>query len=247
MDALHRACALNNMGVSMIASGETSKCATAFRRALSAMQQATREFDQEASTNVKSSTSRGFVYPAICGNIEPSLSHQHVVSSSYALALPLYLQFGYKAENMENDDEEAQVDTISISQSKAATYSAAIISNLAICFHRRGQQGKGNHLKQALRLYRICLQLLSDVSESDTPGLVSLLAVVALNNMSDCHYELGDYPESQDCVAEMTRLLFEPDTKSEIEASGVQSSLLNALLLNSLLIRDQSSSAAHAA
>jgi hypothetical protein len=67
--------------------------------------------------------------------------------------------------------------------------SATVLFNLALAYHQQGLQGKGTHLRKALRIYQICRRVLARAPGSR--GHASLIrcidTIVALSNETNCH------------------------------------------------------------
>ena len=238
MEAFHQACALNNMGVSLFESGERYKCVAAFQRGLTAMKQAALPLDKSPGQDRMACTypleegtaSQEVLFPA---NDCIYQSSSCDTDSSFVLNLPFFLE----------DDVEDERATVP-DTSRIPLYSATLLFNLALSFHEQGRKGKGSLLKKALLLYRLSLQLLQDCERATAN--TSLLQVVAMNNLANCHYELCEYALSQNCAAELTNVLYGFRTRNKVE-NTLSPALVDILLLNSTLICENTPTVAHAA
>jgi tetratricopeptide (TPR) repeat protein len=219
MNYLHQACALNNMGSTLIASGQISEGIGALQRALLGIKQATLSSENNiANTDLKdgeASNNRSPLY-----NITES--HQDTVSD---LNQSQSQNFVY-SRSFELDLMDSKI----LDDSMISLCSATVLFNLALSYHQQGLQGKGTLLQKALLFYQLSLQVLAlePVLQEEPAALI--LIIVALNNKANCHCELCDYDQYLVTIEEMADMLY--GNWSEVEET-LQSDVVQALELNS--------------
>jgi len=227
MDALHHACTLNNTGVSLLLSGDHVNGVASFQTALSLMKTAAADlnlYSQERADNVSR------LYNILsCPKIETKkFSSKATTDATFVYDIPFLL-------TCEND--------VAMDDLRTSFYSAVMLFNLALALHKQGQQGKENSLARALQLYHFCVQLLEEPMLAH-PEVASILAVVALNNMANIHYELCNYADSRHCAADIFSLLI---TETSRYHHAFTSDVIDELILNSSFMLNLLPTGAHAA
>jgi tetratricopeptide (TPR) repeat protein len=97
----------------------------------------------------------------------------------------------------------------SIDHGSAVIRCAAILFNLALCYHQRGNASKSEDaLRSAIDLYRTCARLLLTTDAALECTSITLVAMAALNNEACLHYQLGfshEYYHIQGEIARATK------------------------------------------
>jgi hypothetical protein len=227
MDTLRQMCALNNKGVKLVLSGDNKNGVVSFQNALAAMQQGAVGIEQSSSSETTSSDASELRI-LLPDNAASLIDIQQ--DSNFVYDLPFLLQIG-------NDD--------TLDDLRVSLYIATLLFNLALGFHKRGRQGQSKALQRAATFYQMSLQLLEEPLLKQSPT-ASFLAMVALNNKANCHWDICDYNLSHSCAAELYYLLSRKMTemlRDELPPPGV----LDSLLLNSSMIIENLPTAAQAA
>jgi hypothetical protein len=224
MESLRQVCALNNKGVKLVLSGDNKNGVVSFQNAIAVMQQQS-AVGREHSSSSSVASELGILHP---DNAASLIDFQQ--DSNFVYDLPFLLQIG-------------NVDTLD--DLRVSLYSATLLFNLALGFHKRGRQGKSKALERAANLYQMSLQVLEEpmLKQSST---ASLLAMVALNNKANCHWDNCDYNLTQSCGAELYYLLSREITDSRLREE-LPPGVLDSLLLNSFMMIENLPTASQAA
>jgi hypothetical protein len=112
-------------------------------------------------------------------------------------------------------------------------YSAVIILNIALAYHRKGLSGNEASLTMAEKMYGMVTKLLSGCENNEGVALVAKLA--AMNNLSVLQHSQGDYNSSQQGFQYLTYLI---DLAGEnLEGSPLCSAqMYEGMLLNVLCV-----------
>ena len=99
------------------------------------------------------------------------------------------------------EDNGGQID-----HGTAIVRCAAVIFNLALCFHKLGKATKSEDaLRSSINLYRTCAQLLLTTEDAQECSLVALFTMAAFNNEACLHFDLGCPEEYYRIQAEISR------------------------------------------
>lgn len=109
-------------------------------------------------------------------------------------------------------------------------YSAVILFNLALTSHVMGHSNKENSFKRATVLYKMSIQLLMNCSTLGATPMV--LALLALNNKANIHYDYCNYNQATSCLNEISRILQLSDyAYATLPESDIEGLLLNIMIL----------------
>ena len=213
MGSRMQASSLNNHGVALLISGQSSFAMRLFQRALVVLQECTHgESPPNANTDI---TLEGAGMPL---HDSVSLSElQDRQSFSYIYDHGILIVDSTQANNE---------TTISL-------YSAVILFNSALASHRKGRLERSEaSLKKALLLYEMCGALLKTTTAAQNDMSITTLILLALNNKAHIHHEQLEYAESQTCLAEIS------DTMSAVECihSTLRHVNVEAFILNVMLM-----------
>lgn len=121
-------------------------------------------------------------------------------------------------------------------------FSACIIFNLALAYHRRGTTaGHVSCMNKAENLYNMITRLLQTTMEND---IAVFLGMIAVNNLSHIHYEQGRYEESKEGLGWLSSLIRQVGQAPNGLSTMLENSDLTMLLLNVLLINPPNVAAA---
>jgi hypothetical protein len=212
MDSIKYACSLNNQGVDLLVSGESSRAMETFQSALSllkAVHEAETTFCNERSVS--------------CDNASLSFCEStSVVTGLQGLHCYVYDHGLMIAENTNGDTTDEAV----------SLYIAIVLFNLALASHSEGTAlGREQSLMKASTLYSLVAQLLTRCTIlEDTSS--AILILLALNNKAHIHYDQCDYVQSVDCMLQISKIMG--------SARGLHSALnhknLEGLLLNVIIM-----------
>lgn len=212
MNSIKRSCHRNNEGVCLLTCGDTQGAMVAFQDAIGGVKELVDKCG-EASSSSK-------MAPAMTAEFASLQSATKLVNLrsdySYIYDRPLHL---YPPN-----------DPSMICDSLLSFYSAGILFNLALASHLFGRtSGNERSIKRATVLYRMCLQLVQNCSDFGTAPRI--MALLALNNRAQIHYEYCDYPQSRHCLKEMSKMLADSSfLQDSLSDSDVEGLLLNVML-----------------
>ena len=233
MEELREACRLNNEGVHFHLKGDYQNSMTAFQTALGQMKLAAFESDKISREPVgtRAAVEQEF---DICNIVQPphaACSHSLLsgqCDSGFVYSLPFLLHAG---------------SADSLDDVRVSLYSATLLFNLAMCFHRDGLQGRGKMLQRASNLYQMSLQLLEEPLR-EAPSASSVIATLLLNNKANCHFDLCEYDQSRHFSRHLSQMIEYARLQIEVELSP---KVIEALYLTSSIMVDQVPTAAQAA
>lgn len=188
MNFVKQATKLNNEGVSRMAGDENTKAMVAFQQSLALMKQSVNQFESEDDDDDKDMSEAKFA-PLRKSPFDLSMFQSG----------PSYV---YNHYLLLHDKDFVEGDTESV----LVLSSAIILFNFALACHQQGlSSGREAALKKASQLYRLTVKLLVDNELHDIN--TTSLALVALNNRAQIHYDQCDYAESRFCIEEMASLM----------------------------------------
>jgi hypothetical protein len=221
MPILQQIHALNNQGVELLMSSQSSGASEVFQGALQLLVRTVGgDEGRQNDVNVHISDARKLdndVPEFVLGqshSVVPDLQAKHFFVYNHAITI------------MEPTVPKCNDETIS-------QLSSAVMFNWALVFHREGMLGSEGSLKKASLLYARCLQILSLSAAVQSKQPTTVLAFLALNNRAQIHYELCDYSESCSCMTHVTRIL---ETAPNLECCLLTSRIVvEEIYLNTML------------
>jgi hypothetical protein len=188
MNSIKHACSLNNQGVDLLVSGESSRAMGAFQTALGLLKAAAYEAEKSACTGVSQ----------LCDAVSlPFCESTSTVSGLQGLRCYAYDHGIVITGNVSNEEAEA---TISL-------YIAVVLFNLALTSHCRGTAlGRNALLEKASVLYTLVVELLNR-SIMPEDASTTILTLLALNNKAQIRYEQCDYVQSIDCMECISQII----------------------------------------
>jgi hypothetical protein len=109
-------------------------------------------------------------------------------------------------------------------------YSACVILNLALAYHRQGIRGNQFCTQKAERLYEMITVLLRECPMDDDTSV--FIRLVAINNVSHIHYEQLQFKQTREELGFLSLLIRQLGAKRAL----IHQADLDLLLLNVLLI-----------
>jgi hypothetical protein len=206
MNSIKYACSLNNQGVDLLVSGNSSSAMRCLKRAMRILKEAVNgttfctRMSKEAALPFCESTS-----------VIPSLQDIHFYTYDHGIML---------TANEENEE------TFTL-------YSAIVLFNMALASHHQGRLlGNEKALKHASLLYSVAAKLLSGSSMSDNMS-ATILTLLALNNKSQIHYTQCEHIQSVDCLKKISKIMGSVEVLySVLNHEDLKGLLLNTMLLN---------------
>jgi hypothetical protein len=206
MFSLKYARSLNNQGVHLLVSGDSSSAMRSFKRAVRILKEAVN--DTTFRTGMSEEATQPFCEST---SVIPSLQDMHFYTYDHGIMLPA---------NEENEE------TLTL-------YSAIVLFNMALASHHQGRLlGHEKALKNASLLYSGTAKLLSGSIMSDNMS-ATILTLLALNNKSQIHYTQCEHRQSVDCLKEISKIMISVEVLySIINHNILKGLLLNTMLLN---------------
>jgi hypothetical protein len=173
MNSIKYACGLNNQGVDLLVSGESSRAMEAFESALSLLQNAADEAETTSCTEMNISTCEDANLP-FCESASTASGLQGLHCYVYDHGIMI-------SDNVYGDTDE----TISL-------YIAIVISNSAQASHSEGTAlGREKSLMKASMLYGLVAQLLTRCAMRENAS-TAILTLLALNSKAQIHNDQCD-------------------------------------------------------
>jgi hypothetical protein len=212
MNSINYACSLNNHGVDLLLSGESSRAMNVFQSAFSLLK-AAHEVETASCTEMNVSCN------------DASLPFR--VSTSTVSGLQS-LHYVYNHGLMISDSGNGDTTDEAVS-----LYIAIVLFNSALTSHSEGTAlGREKSLMKASELYSLVAQLLTEWTMPDDK-FTSILTLLALNNKAQIHYDQCDFVQSIDCMQQISKIMGSV-------SSGLYAALnhknLEQILLNVILI-----------
>jgi hypothetical protein len=210
MNSIKYACSLNNQGVDLLVSGESSRAMRAFQGALSLLKAAHEAETTSIACHDGTSASRPFcestkTVPALQG-------------------LPCYV---YDHGVMISDNFNADTDeTISL-------YIAIVLFNSALASHFEGTAlGREKSLMKASVLYGLVVTFLTRWTMLEEMS-TTILTLFALNNKAQIHYDQCEFVQSVDCMQKVRIIMGSVSgLHSALNYEDINGLMLNAILLS---------------
>jgi tetratricopeptide (TPR) repeat protein len=228
MDPIAHAARLNSEGVLLLNEGADQESARALTEALSIMQ-------SELVQSTQKGPDQGL---APRGSIEFAESISMVASSSHFI-----FNRGIYFDSSNTATKDAEESSL------LHLYSAAIIFNLALLYHKRALlHNNANCFRKADDLYRKITMILGwpNSDQATLSGATAVILVAAINNMSHIRYEQGHYELAEEGLRALAHILQTTSSTLQVPGSGVSPSgdFWNQIVLNVLLLKQPSLAAA---
>jgi hypothetical protein len=217
---------LNNAGVQIFIKGDCQTAAKYFQESLVVLKQMAAQLSVMSYRNKfdHDSTLKLTLLEAVA--FPEKLSFGNWDGSTFMYSVPFLLQ-----------------ELESFGERGLSFYSAVVLFNLALCFHKRGSKGHSKMIQQALNLYMFTLQLLAD-SDPHQSQVALMIKALVLNNKANCHYELCDIAAEYDTAERVVDIL----TMGVLQPkNGFPKVIIEELIINSSIILDMGRRAAEAA
>jgi hypothetical protein len=188
MNSIKHACSLNNQGVDLLVSGESSRAMRAFQSAMGLLKVAALEAEKSACTGMNQS----------CDDVSlPYCESTSSVSGLQGLHCYVYDHGIVIPGNVSDEESET---TISL-------YIAVVLFNLALTSHCRGTAlGRDSLLKKASVLYTLVVDLLNRCTMAEDAS-TTILTLLALNNKAQIRYDQCDYVQFIDCMKYISQII----------------------------------------
>jgi hypothetical protein len=217
MNSINYACSLNNQGVDLLVSGESSRAMKFFQSALSLLKKA----DDEAGGDKITSCTQ--INEVSCNDASPPFhGSSSTVPGLQSLHCYVY-DHGIMISGNVNGDT---VKTMSL-------YIAIVLFNSALASHSIGTTlGREQSLMKASVLYGLVAQLLATCTmPEDTSS--SSLTLLALNNKAQIHYDRCEYVQSVDCMQQILKIIGSVHgLHSALNHKDIEGLMLNGMLLS---------------
>jgi hypothetical protein len=210
MNLIKCACGLNNQGVTLLVSGESSRAMQVFQSALGLLHEA------KTTSCIEMNISRDNALLPFCE------STPTVVSGLQGLQCYVYDHGIMFSDNVNSDTDE----TMSL-------YSAIVIFNSALASHSEGiALGREKSLLKASTLYGLVVQLLTTYTIPEDSS-TTILILLALNNKAQIHHGQCEYVQSVYCMKTISEIMGSIcGLHSAINHKNAEEILLNVMLLS---------------
>jgi hypothetical protein len=221
MNSIKYACSLNNQGVDLLVSGDSSRAMRSLQIALNLLKEASDLLETTSCIGMTQSNKEAPLPFCESPSTVPGLEGTEFY----------FYDHGIMITDITNGESEEMI----------SLYIAIVIFNLALASHIEGRLGHEKSLKKAALLYSMTVQLLTGSSIPDDMS-ATILTLFALNNKAQIHYDQCEYIESVDCMEAISKIMGSAHSlQSTLSPKDVEGLMLNAMLLLNV------PSAAHAA
>jgi hypothetical protein len=211
--SIKHACSLNNQGVDLLVSGDSSEAMSSFKMAMDILKEADNEANVTSFDGLNQVNTDEAALP-ICESrlTVPGLQ-----------GVPCYV-YNHGIMIARTTDEE--------SEEMITLYSAIVLFNLALTCHHEGRLGLETSLKKASLFYSMTVQILNGNIVPDDVS-ATILTLLALNNKAQIHYDQCEYIQCGECLKELPRILGSVQTiHSTLSQEDIMGLLLNVMLMN---------------
>lgn len=209
MSIMQKALTLNSQGVFLLEQGNAGQASKAFQESLQIFKQAVSFIETlENVAKTDSSPSQTFVQSP---NIVPGLESSSGFIYNHAIIIDHIPQ------------TLGEIDIL------LPLYSAIVLFNLGLAYHRDAKLGRESAFQRTIMLYRMALKLLDNFEAKNTD--ISAIALLVLNNQAQAHYESCDYQHSGICMAKVSSLIYNADGFKQV----FQEDVMEGLILNVML------------
>jgi hypothetical protein len=214
MNSIKHACSLNNKGIDLLVSGESSRAMAVFQSALSLLKKASDEAETTTSCPEMNISCNEASLISFCESTS-------TISGLQGLHCYVYDHGIMISDNVNGDTSE----TILL-------YIAIVLFNSALTSHSEGMVlGREKSLMKASVLYSLAVQLLRKCTMSEYPS-TTILTLFALNNKAQIHYDQCEYVQSVDCMQNISKIMGSvPGLHSALNYEDHEGILLNVMLL----------------
>jgi hypothetical protein len=217
MNSIKVACTLNNQGLDLLVSGDSSRAITVFQNALCLLENATHETETTSCTEMNM-ISRDDTSMPFCESTSTvsSLQDLHCYVYNHGISIS-------------DNDLKGNADT----DETLSLYIAIVLFNLALTSHSEGMAlGQERSLRKASVLYTFVVQLVTRCTMPETVP-PTILTLLALNNKAQIHYDQTDYVQSVDCMQEISKIMGSSvhGLHSALRLENVEGLLRNVMLL----------------
>jgi hypothetical protein len=214
MNSIDYACSLNNQGVDLLVSGESSRAIKTFQSALSLLQAVHETFDTTSCTEMNVSS---------CN--DASLPFYESASTVSGLQSPHCYVYDHGLMISGNVNGDTNEETISL-------HIAIVLFNSALASHSEGTAlGQEKSLMKASALYSLVAQVFDACTILENTS-TSILILLAMNNKAQIHYDQCNYVQSVDCMQQISKILISVrDVYSVFDHNNLEQILLNAILM----------------
>jgi hypothetical protein len=213
MNSIKYACSLNNQGVDFLVSGDSLSATKSFQCAANLLKEAASEFETTSS----------------CPGMTLSNEEATMPFCESTSTVP-----GLEGIEFYFYDHGIMFINTAIQESEymLPLYCAIVLFNLALASHREGRLGREKSLKKAALLYSVTVQLLTRSDMPPEPS-ATILALLALNNKAQIHYNQCEYIQSGDCLKVISKIMDSVhDLHSTLNPKDIEGLLLNVMLLS---------------
>jgi hypothetical protein len=189
MNSIKYACSLNNNGVDLLVSGESSRALKVLKSALSLLQNVVREAETTSCNEMN------MLY-----DDESLPFYESTLAVSGLQDLHCYV---YDHGIMISDNVIADIDN----DETLSLYIVIVLFNLALASHSTGTSlGRDKSLLKASVLYSMVVQLLTSYTMSENKS-TTILTLLALNNKAQIQYDQCEYVQSDDCMKQISEIM----------------------------------------
>jgi hypothetical protein len=208
MNSIKYACILNNKGVDLLVSGNSSSAVRSLKGAMRIFKKA-----------VNGTTS--------CTGMNLSSEDDTLPFCESAFAVP-----GLHDMHFFTYDHGIMLTTNEESDEMLPIYSAVVLFNLALASHHQGRlHGHEKSLKHASLLYGVAVKILSGSSMMNNMS-TTILTLLALNNQSQIYDDQCEHIQSVDCLKAVSKIM----ESVEVLHFIISQEHLRGLLLNTMLL-----------
>jgi hypothetical protein len=211
MEFFAQAARLNNQGVTALLEGDDKAAVPALTQSIKMMKQ---EMSRPSNSNMKKSVT-----------LSDDCEHSTVELPGFQGAQTSYI-FTEAITIPENGDQ---------SELHTHIYSAVVIFNLALTFHREGKNGKIESMVKAQKLYTMVLKILNNQCMNRVAVIAKLASI---NNLSQIRFDCGEYELAREGLDHVSAFIRgSGNTKNAmLEEPEIQGLLMNVLLLKEPVI-----------
>jgi hypothetical protein len=214
MNSINYACSLNNQGVELLVSGESSRAMNAFHSALSLLKAVQKTFETTSCTEINEVSRSDASLPFYESTLTVSgLQSLHCYVYDHGLVIS------------GNGDGDTTEETISL-------YIATVLFNSALASHSEGTAlGLEKSLIKASKLYGLAAQLLTQCAILEET-FTTILIMLALNNKAQIHYDQCDFVQSVDCMQRISKIMCSVcGINAAFNHKNLEQILLNVILM----------------
>jgi hypothetical protein len=201
---------LNNQGVDLLVTGDSSGAMTSFKMAMAILKEA---MINETCEDGQDQASEEAAL-AIC---------QSPLTVPGLQGMPCYV-YDRGIMITRTTNEQTSDDMLSL-------YSAIVLFNMALTSHHEGRLGRELSLKRASLFYSMTVQILNGNTKPDDTS-ATILTLLALNNKAQIHYDQCEYIQCVDCLEEASIIMGGVQAiHSALGQEDIEGILLNVMLL----------------